>query len=458
MLLLFLMSGISLANELTDLEGFIMDHVDGTEAYSSLLQSRSYVVQAKRASLTNSILQAPVQGTGTKGVIHFLFMVNTHLPHSSVWQRFFEHAPAQSFRIWIHCSHICNVTNIHSAMPHAHVVPQAASRYCMDLVTPLVRLLKHALNSQGDPVGVREKFALISDTTLPVKPYRVIYDTLMADDLSDFGILPTYRFPHLNINGSVTALVKSSQWLILNRMHAAKLVSAWKPPPDNASERAVYVDLNRSGVVYRWQMNPQLGHGSCTDEEMVYETLCGTLQHGSNFSNTSGQFLVKTCEGTSDVVYPSNSCQGRTRTLVMWKWSMRRDDLVASLMLDEESNISMAIRTHPGTFYKTSRAALASLRVSHFLFARKFHAGSIRAEDIDILVASSVVPPDAAVSRGVVTQDALPFKMGNPNTSLVNHGSSSFNQELTEGFRHILEYKLMGLRPQMPKVILHEGG
>jgi len=442
-----LISGVSLDNKLSVDEGLIMDQADATGTCTSLLQSRSYKSGGRMALHTNCSLQRPVQGNGTQGVIHFLFMIHSHIPFADIWKRFFQCAPAHSFRVWIHCSGTCNQTHIQRVLPQAQVVPPTFSSYCHDLVSPFVQLLKHALYSQEQQVGIREKFVLLSETVLPVKPYRIVYDTLMADDLSDFGVLPTGKWPHAAVNGSMVKLVKSSQWVVLNRMHAAKMVSVWQPPPANSSLRTVKMDLSVVKALKRWQFHPRVGLGSCTDEEVIYEILCGTLEYNlsSNSGITSSQQIVKTCEGTADVVYPWKRAQGRGRTFVLWKWDIQKDSLIAALMADEESNTSPSAKTHPGTFYQTSRAALASLRVSQFLFARKFHPGSVRAEDIDILVASDVVPPDTVVDADVVTQDPLPFSM---RKHRLKHISS---------FASALVVRMMGIGSSMPKVVLREG-
>jgi len=68
-----------------------------------------------------------------------------------------------------------------------------------------------------------------------------------------------------------------------------------------------------------------------------------------------------------------------------------------------------------------SREALASMRVSDYLFARKFEVGSYNPEDIDILVASNIMQRDAPLTPGTTVQAPLIF-MGHtdPDNKEVN--------------------------------------
>jgi len=330
-------------------------------------------------------------------------MVHDTVANGVVWQRFFAKAQAGSYYNWVHCSAGCNKTDFQRNLPNVYFVPPVSTQYCLDLVTPYVQLLRYALGSRTQSESTHEKFVLVSESTLPVKPYPVILETLMADDLSDFAIVESEYWPFSKFTPKYTLLVKADQWTVLNRRHAFKLVSKWEPG-QSPSMRSIQVAEDNGSCLYRWQFIPPLLKGSCTDEEAVYQTICGALEvsfrHGT---------VLKRCEGTLDVMYPSFVPQGRHRTFVMWdefdeydKHPM--DPVKLALKGDANSVISSSVASHPASFQQLSAEALATLRASKYLFARKFEEGACAPEDIDILVASDVVPPNLVVRPGSQVQ------------------------------------------------------
>ena len=58
------------------------------------------------------------------------------------------------------------------------------SYYCTDLVSPMNQLLSYALSTDLGPSNTHDKFAFISDSALPAKPFSEIYE---AQETHDFA-------------------------------------------------------------------------------------------------------------------------------------------------------------------------------------------------------------------------------------------------------------------------------
>merc|ERR1712232_801063 len=122
------------------------------------------------------------------GRIHFLFMVRDSLYHLTVWARFFALAPKGWWKGWAHCKDpkLCKESGLFEKLPELTLVPKKWTFRCTDLVTAFAQLLKSALFQKKPRPGVFEKFVLLSEATLPVKPFHFVYATLPRDHESDF--------------------------------------------------------------------------------------------------------------------------------------------------------------------------------------------------------------------------------------------------------------------------------
>merc|ERR1719414_229699 len=107
------------------------------------------------------------------------------------------------------------------------MVRTVPSVYCKDLVTPMVQLLEAASLESTSP---GDKFAFVSETTLPVKPFAAVYAALTADQNSDICIEPRNEWLWLSNTknrAESATLVKHSQWVVLNKDHARRLIRRW---------------------------------------------------------------------------------------------------------------------------------------------------------------------------------------------------------------------------------------
>jgi len=422
-----------------DLWGFITDHDDclhtRTDAEhvcaTSFMQS-SFAVSAdggvfrNLSQVSTRIPTKQAVAHRQKPVLHILFLIRDRMPHAAVWQRFFQLAPPDSYHIWVHCAQDCDEKYLRSILPDAHRVPTVSTQYCFDLVTPFIQLLRFALYRHQQATVPNEKFVLVSESTLPVKPYDHVYKLLTADDLSDFSTWMSDKWPAALVNGKPTLLVKSSQWSFLNRRHAQKMVQEWRPAPAQATFWSVSVSSEHKSRLFRWEFQPALGYGSCIDEEAVYATVCGAF----DTTEAPTASAVKKCDGTTDVHYPTTQFQGRHRTFVMWRELENTDPLAKALLQDKSSQITLASGFHPSRFVRMSREALASMRVSDYLFARKFEVGSYNPEDIDILVASDIMGQDAPLTAGTTVQVQAPLIFLMHADPHEEEGTSAVGEEL----------------------------
>merc|ERR1719375_542460 len=88
----------------------------------------------------------------------------------------------------------------------------------------MVKLLNSALSEES--ASPRDKFVFLSESTLPVKPFRAVYEALTENDDSDFCVSPEDAW--LKQARSHAVLVKHSQWVVLSRAHAGTMVERWR--------------------------------------------------------------------------------------------------------------------------------------------------------------------------------------------------------------------------------------
>jgi len=130
--------------------------------------------------------------------IFFLFLTMSGIKRPELWRAFFDYQPAGRWRTFVHCKHsnICSLELSLANILGATQVATVPSSYCRDLVTPMVQLLQAAMLESASP---RDKFVFLSESTLPVKPFAEVYNTLTYDTSSDFCIYPTNHWVELEL-------------------------------------------------------------------------------------------------------------------------------------------------------------------------------------------------------------------------------------------------------------------
>lgn len=327
----------------------------------------------------------------SEDVVHFLFLIDDSLPHLELWEKFFADAPAGSWRAWVHCKEPagCRDQGLHR-LPGFAMTPTTPTWYCHDLVTAMAQLLRSALLPlRGSPQGRLEKFVFLSDSTLPIKPFREIHHVLTSDDDSDFCIFPQQQWGSGEFNGHEALLVKHHQWLTLNRRHAELFVREWKP----VDAEGFWAVPLKSGpwVEHEREVEPKdFSHPPnsnwCTDEWAFFATIFGAVED----KRTGVQYLSGFGGGALQLTGQlAKETQGRCRTFAYWGNTDGPDFafLATEVYNDWDSEISCYPTCHsrPATFRKLGLKGLQAMRKSSFLFVRKI-SDHIMLEDYDVAI------------------------------------------------------------------------
>lgn len=309
---------------------------------------------------------APPRPQLRAGVVHFLFLTTDALPHAEIWSRFLEGAPSSAFRLWAHCTDraACKRAKIANALPGLQIVSTVPSERCLDLVSPQAWLLKAALG-RGRRVKA-EKFVLLSETTLPIKPFSVVHETLLATDESDFCLQTPKRWRSKSLDGVNLLLVKHSQWVVLNRAHAKLFSNDWVPV-DNVDAWSLPLKGKKwEGRPDRDRVFVDRKNDRCADEFAVFATLFGFFSEGRYAPEVCPLNTSVSCRTSMELF-----SQSRCRTLNFFREEGRLQD---ELRADPDANLVFRGAGHPAEFTRVGMKSLLALRRAPHLFARKFTA------------------------------------------------------------------------------------
>lgn len=359
------------------------------------------------------------------GVLNFIFLANNSVPHLSLWSKFFRQAQGTHWRAWLHC---VNSTACEQSLGDKHpfqLVPTVPSTYCVDLVRPMVHVLRKALATYKAKSSVVEKYIFVSDTTLPLKPFRDVYVALTADHDSHFCFVGPKSWNHLDINQARVFLPKHSQWMVMSRQHAEIFAKHWRGVHQDGSFR---VDLRPDGrsisprglkalrrktrrAIPRAESTTFLGGaGGCADEVAAYSTIFGVfepwslrpdsleglgveLRNSTPLAFTDGMNETTRGHWSAAPLYMPRS---RCTTFQMWPGAIENRANCEDSNLREIFGAFARDKTlelggthdggaHPFTLNNLGRKSLEALRASSFLFGRKFAPGA-DLEDFDILI------------------------------------------------------------------------
>lgn len=329
----------------------------------------------------------------------FLFLTSDGIQRQDIWASFFERAASQTrYRTFVHCTDwkTCDAEIQVDNPLNATLVGTVPTVYCKDLVTAMAQLLKAATLESTSP---HDKFVFLSDSTLPVKPFELVYSALTAQDTSDFCIEGTSHWPKVVFTNMVSAqLVKHSQWVVLSRHHAQIMVREWPLKITKAAVEywSVPIGTSASHSDNSGGFPPLLSLAQlsvCADEWAIFATIFGAVgsdtlridaRHHKHRNKGNTLNMPGLSGGPLTVTGDSEKSQGRCHTFVSWgdvegasesssTHLMRKllhDGPATQLSCDPDCKGS-----HPETIAALSNRSLHILRKSHFLFARKFHDG-----------------------------------------------------------------------------------
>lgn len=159
----------------------------------------------------------------------FLFLTIGNVYHEGYWRDFFN-GHEKLYSIYVHAKERKSVT---SAFFKPHLIPEHVPTSWAHTMKAQIALLKEALK---DPQN--DKFIFLSESTIPLQNFAKVYKTLRATPKSIFKTQPnphlyldSFRTRELNQSRIVSGIPfryqqKHSQWIVLNRKHAAILVSS----------------------------------------------------------------------------------------------------------------------------------------------------------------------------------------------------------------------------------------
>jgi len=303
--------------------------------------------------------------------IYFLFLAMHGVNNFEIWKAFFKTAPAEKYRAFIHCVHDdCKRSVVGSAL---QVVPTVPTVYCSDLVTAQQQLIRYALMDKDGAPNPDDKFAFISDSTLPAKSFSEIYGTLAARHSSDFCVFPVglwKEFPWYLVHATVmeegsrhsNVMMKHHQWIVLQREHAEKA--------DREFSQDTIHELRHVPV--------------CPDEFWYMFILYGSIRppdfiyRHKDLEHFTGSPVVTSSPGETGI-------QGQCDTFAFWPQDQRSSgdhenfDLYDSL--DEVSLPQPESPGRPGEWSAISLHGIRSIAHSPFLFVRKLVNNTMLAKE-----------------------------------------------------------------------------
>lgn len=221
--------------------------------------------------------------------MHFLFLLDMQMSqaHQELWSKFFEQGPAGGWTAWAMCHHEgppcrsgLNATR-RSTMPWQWVpaLPEDAAR---DRLTALVHILRFAIKGEG--FGAEEKFILVNDLSVPLKPFALVYDALQAAagevSVSDICIRDSRHWRTVN---GLFSMVKHSQWVALSRDDARKLVLVWQRPFRTKKDWLVYYWSGSGKNLKRMPKVPVIKKGVAPLESSLFTVLYGLYPQGQKW-------------------------------------------------------------------------------------------------------------------------------------------------------------------------------
>jgi hypothetical protein len=331
----------------------------------------SKLVSVKDLSATESEKQKPM--------LIFLFLVYDRVNNEEIWNRFFASATHGSeYRALVHCKYpdACR-TNIKSQHRFI-IIPSVETKYCTDLVSGMNALLQSAMTYTSRGGMDADKFIIVSDTTITVKPFLVVQDRLLSTGTdSHFCIFPRNEWAETQETKpgwqpSVQAAVKAHQWIILSRPRVKQVLARSHEHRDL---------MNR---FYINSMGPVKNTG-CLDEYWYFAILFGTVSHATNPQTLQMTGLTGRPLSTTDY-----EIQGQCDTFVQWipraSGTINNMTMLTQYLTNDPGvDMTAASAQRPAAFHRFSLNSVVQLRQSWFLFARKVDDGATFA-GCDLLV------------------------------------------------------------------------
>lgn len=303
--------------------------------------------------------------------IYFLFLAVDKVSNMEVWNTFFSRAHPHQYRAYVHCKFESCMQQVAGTALVA--VPTVPSYYCTDLVSPMNQLINVALQDGDGLPNEADKFAFISDSTLPAKPFSFVYGVLAARHGSDFCVFPSNEWADVpNSNGGIDVAVKYHQWITLGRAHAQKSWDLWKT--GHWHHFMPHFRMNQNSSAWATHGFGDSHNFGCLDEFWHMLAIYGPLQHpGSQHAQDKhlDAFIGGPLRMSANAGW-----QGECDTFVMWSKYVHHpgSNPFGALYdnLDPPSVPHGGNYARPGWWDRISSQGLRAIRQSSFLFVRKF--------------------------------------------------------------------------------------
>lgn len=371
----------------------------------TLMSSRAAFLANKPKLDSSNIVrsQLPLKATGVSVSgkhtqrlprIYFLFLAVDKISNFGVWQSFFDAAPTDRYRAFIHCKS-ARCKSFASVFPALlGLVPTVGAAYCADLVTPMNQLLASAILDDPHSANPEDKFVFVSDSTLPAKPFSHVYQRLIQRTGSDFCMFPAKDWAdepvQITKNGKPESghdlAIKTHQWITLSRSHSERSVRLWREGVmrnlmtnfrlnegglwQNLANRTFGDNHNFGCLDEYWHMYTLFGPWTITETEKRSET---TEYHYADLTNSPIQIRAEAgWQGTCDTfalwseyrTTPFEMAHGKSKSAEN-PWMTLYSALdVMSIPHDSSSG--------PAWWDTISRQGIKAIRDSDFLFVRKF--------------------------------------------------------------------------------------
>lgn len=306
--------------------------------------------------------------------VHFLFLAVDKVSNLGVWRSFFMHAPLELYRAFVHCKLPSCAAQVYGSP--LQLVPTVPSYYCTDLVSPMNQLLNFALKADEHHSHPNDRFAFISDSSLPAKPFLTVHSTLTNRPGSDFCVFPSKEWADIQdpSYGHRQIVPKHHQWIVLNRAHAQKSSMLW-------ARGQMHDLMSRFRMnTMRWTYaNNSFGDSrnfGCLDEFWHLAALYGPLQMAN--ANTLSDVALPLFSGGPLHIGGNEGWQGTCDTFVIWSKYIGSAGGIANSFQKLHQSLDTASTPHggnaqrPGWWDKVSTQGIRAIRASDFLFVRKF--------------------------------------------------------------------------------------
>jgi len=317
--------------------------------------------------------------------VYFLFLAVDKISNFGVWKSFFNDAPTDRYRAFIHCKS-ASCKSFVSESKLLKLVPTVAASYCADLVSPMNQLLASALQDDPNSANPEDKFVFVSDSTMPAKPFSHVYQRLIQRAGSDFCMFPAKDWADEPVQGGHKLAVKTHQWIVLSRSHSERSVRLWKEGVmhdlttnfrlnkarlwQNPTNRTFGDNHNFGCLDEYWHMYVLFGPWTITDTEKSSEA---TEYHYADLTNSPVRIRADAgWQGTCDTF--ALWSEYRTTPFEMTHGKSKSGEnpwmkLYSSL---DVISIPHDSSTGPAWWDTISRQGIKAIRDSDFLFVRKF--------------------------------------------------------------------------------------